>query len=37
MDRLIGDLPIYTRADLPELVAQLQEIDVSADVAALAS
>src|SRR5216684_1977744 len=30
MDQLIGHLPIYTRADLPELIAQVQKIDVSA-------
>jgi hypothetical protein len=34
MDRAIGDLPIYTRQDLPELIAHLQKIDVSADIAA---
>jgi hypothetical protein len=34
MDRAIGDLPIYTREDLPELIAHLQKIDVSADIAA---
>jgi hypothetical protein len=31
MDNLIGDLPIYTRADLPELVALVQKIDLNAD------
>jgi hypothetical protein len=30
MDNLIGDLPIYTRADLPELVALVQKIDLNA-------
>ncbi len=30
MDKLIGDLPIYTREDLPELIARVQKIDVSA-------
>jgi hypothetical protein len=29
----IGDLPIYTREDLPELIAYLQKIDVRADIA----
>lgn len=33
MDQFIGDLPIYTREDLPELVAHVQTIDVSAPVA----
>jgi hypothetical protein len=33
MDKPIGDLPIYTREDLPELIAQVQRIDVSADIA----
>jgi hypothetical protein len=33
MDRFIGDLPIYTRQDLPELIANVQKIDVSADIA----
>jgi hypothetical protein len=33
MDKLIGDLPIYTRENLPELIAHLQTIDVSAHVA----
>jgi hypothetical protein len=30
MDKLIGELPIYTREDLPELIAQVQNIDMSA-------
>ncbi len=30
VDKLIGDLPIYTREDLPELIDRLQNIDVSA-------
>jgi len=30
MDKLVGDLPIYTREDLPELIARVQKIDVSA-------
>ncbi|MGI9068987.1 MAG: hypothetical protein ACR2HX_21615 [Pyrinomonadaceae bacterium] len=34
MDRVIGDLPIYTRRDLPELIAHVQKLDVSADLAA---
>ena len=33
MDRFLGDLPIYTRQDLPELIARVQKIDVSADIA----
>ena len=33
MDKFIGDLPIYTREDLPELIARVQEIDISADIA----
>ena len=33
MDRVLGDLPIYTRQDLPELIAHVQKIDVSADIA----
>lgn len=28
MDHLIGDLPIYTRENLPELIAQLQGMDL---------
>jgi hypothetical protein len=30
IDKLIGDLPIYTRADLPELIALVQKIDLNA-------
>ena len=30
MDKLIGDLPIYTRKDLPELIALVQRIDLNA-------
>jgi hypothetical protein len=33
MTKFIGDLPIYTRQDLPELIAHVQKIDVSADIA----
>jgi hypothetical protein len=33
-DKFIGDLPIYTRQDLPELIAHVQKINVSADTAA---
>ncbi len=33
MDELIGDLPIYTREDLPELIARVQKINVSAHLA----
>jgi hypothetical protein len=33
MDKDIGDLPIYTREDLPELIAHVQKIDASADLA----
>jgi hypothetical protein len=29
MDKLIGDLPIYTRKDLPELIALVQRIDLN--------
>ena len=29
MDKLIGDLPIYTQKDLPELVALVQKIDLN--------
>ena len=29
MDKLIGDLPIYTRKDLPELIALVQEIGLN--------
>jgi hypothetical protein len=34
MDQLIGDLPIYTRQDLHELIAHVQKIDVRANIAA---
>jgi hypothetical protein len=34
MDKLIGDLPIFTRADLPELIALVQKIDLNADLTA---
>jgi hypothetical protein len=30
MDKFIGDLPIYTQADLPALIAYVQEIEASA-------
>jgi hypothetical protein len=30
VDKFIGDLPIYAREDLPELIGRLQNIDVSA-------
>ncbi|HUS11459.1 MAG TPA: hypothetical protein VMZ30_13410, partial [Pyrinomonadaceae bacterium] len=30
MDKFIGDLPIYTRADLPELIALVQQINLNA-------
>ena len=33
MDKLIGQLPIYTRRDLPELIAQVQKLDLSASIA----
>jgi hypothetical protein len=33
MDKFIGDLPIYTREDLPELISQVLTIDVSAQIA----
>jgi molybdopterin-guanine dinucleotide biosynthesis protein len=29
MDKLIGDLPIYTRADLPELIALVQRLSLN--------
>jgi hypothetical protein len=29
MNKFIGDLPIYTRQDLPELIAQVQKLDVT--------
>jgi hypothetical protein len=31
IDKLIGDVPIYTRADLPALIALVQEIDLNVD------
>jgi len=34
MDKLIGRLPIYTKADLPELIAQVQEIGASSNIGA---
>lgn len=33
MDTLIGDLPIYTRQDLPELIALVQKIEANPQVA----
>jgi hypothetical protein len=33
VDKFIGDLPIYTREDLPELISQVLTIDVSAQIA----
>lgn len=33
IDKLIGDLPTYTQADLPELIAQVQKIDASLHIA----
>jgi hypothetical protein len=33
MDKLIADLPIYTRQDLPELIAHVKKIDASSDIA----
>jgi len=30
IDKLIGDLPIYTRADLPALMALVQKTDLNA-------
>ena len=33
IDQVLGDLPIYTRQDLPQLIAHVQKIDLSADVA----
>jgi hypothetical protein len=29
MDKFIGELPIYTREDLPELIAQVQKLNVT--------
>jgi hypothetical protein len=37
MNKLIGDLPVYTREDLPELIARVQKIDVSAHLGAAAT
>ena len=37
MDKLIGHLPIYRREDLSELIAQVQKIDVSADIKGVAA
>lgn len=34
MDWILGDLPIYTRQDLPELIAHVQKLAVSTDIAA---
>jgi molybdopterin-guanine dinucleotide biosynthesis protein len=34
VDKLISDLPIYTRADLPALIALVQNIDLNADLVA---
>jgi hypothetical protein len=33
MDKFIGDLPIYTRQDLPELIARVQKVDVNTSIA----
>jgi hypothetical protein len=33
MDRVLAELPIYTRHDLPELIARVQKIDASALIA----
>jgi hypothetical protein len=33
IDQVLGDLPIYTRQDLPQLIAHVQKIDLSADIA----
>ena len=33
MDRLLGDFPIYTREDLPELIAHIRRIDSSVPIA----
>jgi len=33
MDLIPGDLPIYTRADLPELIAHVQKINMTAHIA----
>ena len=37
MDGLIGDLPIYTQQDLPELIAHVKKIDVGADTSGISS
>ena len=34
MDKLIGRLPIYTKADLPDLIAQVQKIGASSNIGA---
>jgi len=33
IDKFVAELPIYTRQDLPELIARVQRIDVSAHIA----
>jgi hypothetical protein len=33
MDRVLAELPIYTRHDLPELITRVQKIDASAHIA----
>src|SRR6266436_109190 len=33
IDQVLGDLPIYTRQDLPQLIAHVQKIDLSAAIA----
>ncbi len=33
IDEVLGDLPIYTRQDLPQLIAHVQKIDLSAAIA----
>lgn len=37
MDKVIGDLPIYTRTDLPALIALVRQIDLNADLTARAA
>jgi hypothetical protein len=37
MDALISDIPIYTRADLPELIALVRQIESNADLTARAA
>jgi hypothetical protein len=32
IDKSIGELPIYTREDLPELIAQIQKIEASTEI-----